>query len=173
MPFQEYSPEQAALLPVHVRDVLSEKHLVFLISALVEKQDLSAWELAYSAEGQRPYHPALLLKVLLYGFALGVRSSRKLEQRVREDLGFRYLAGGAEPDHKTICEFLRRHGRRVNDLFTAVLEQLQRVGLGKLGVVALDSTRVKANASRDRGGRCASGSASWRPWRRTKILVEW
>lgn len=150
MPFQEYSPEQAALLPVHVRDVLSEKHLVFLISAVVEKQDLSAWESAYSQEGQRPYHPALLLKVLLYGFALGVRSSRKLEQRVREDLGFRYLAGGAEPDHKTICEFLRRHGRRVNDLFTTVLEQLQAAGLGKLGVVALDATRVKANASRDR-----------------------
>ena len=69
---------------------------------------------------------------------------------MREDLGFRYLAGGAEPDHKTICEFVRRHGRRVNDLFTAVLEQLQAAGLGKLGVVALDSTRVKANASRDR-----------------------
>ena len=150
MPFQDYSPEQAALLPLHVRDVLSEQHLVFLISAVVEKQDLRAWEAAYGEEGQRPYHPALLLKVLLYGFALGVRSSRKLEQRVREDLGFRYLAGGATPDHKTICEFVRRHGRRVNDLFTAVLEQLQAVGMGKLGVVELDSTRVKANASRDR-----------------------
>jgi len=150
MPFQEYSPEQAALLPLHVRDVLSEKHLVFLISAVVEKQDLRTWEAGYSDEGQRPYHPALLLKVLLYAFALGVRGSRKIEQRVKEDLGFRYLAGGAEPDHKTICEFLRRHGRRVNDLFTAVLEQLQGAGLGKLGVVALDSTRVKANASRDR-----------------------
>lgn len=150
MPFQDYNPEQAALLPLHVRDVLSEKHLVFLISAVVEKQDLSAWEAAYHDEGQRPYHPALLLKVLLYAFALGVRGSRKIEQRIKEDLGFRYLAGGAEPDHKTICEFLRRHGRRVNDLFTAVLEQLQRAGLGKLGVVALDSTRVKANASRDR-----------------------
>lgn len=150
MPFQEYSPEQAALLPVHVRDVLSEKHLVFLISAVVEKQDLRGWEAAYSDEGQRPYHPALLLKVLLYAFALGVRGSRKIEQRIKEDLGFRYLAGGAEPDHKTICEFLRRHGRRVNDLFTAVLEQLQKAGLGKLGVVAVDSTRVKANASRDR-----------------------
>lgn len=150
MPFQEYSPEQAALLPLHVRDVLSEKHLVFLISAVVDKQDLRAWEAAYSDEGQRPYHPALLLKVLLYAFALGVRGSRKIEQRVKEDLGFRYLAGGAEPDHKTICEFLRRHGQRVNDLFTAVLEQLQAAGLGKLGVVALDSTRVKANASRDR-----------------------
>jgi len=150
MPFQEYSPEQAALLPLHVRDVLSEDHLVFLISAVVEKQDLREWEAAYSDEGQRPYHPALLLKVLLYGFALGVRASRKIEQRIKEDLGFRYLAGGAEPDHKTICEFLRRHGRRVNDLFTAVLEQLQAAGMGKLGLVALDSTRVKANASRDR-----------------------
>lgn len=150
MPFQEYSPEQAALLPLHVRDVLREDHLVFLISAVVEKQDLREWEAAYSEEGQRPYHPALLLKVLLYGFALGVRASRKIEQRIQEDLGFRYLAGGAEPDHKTLCEFLRRHGRRINDLFTAVLEQLQGAGLGKLGVVALDSTRVQANASRDR-----------------------
>ena len=150
MPFQEYSPEQAALLPLHVRDVLNGKHLVFLISAVVEKQDLRAWEAAYSDEGQCPYHPALLLKVLLYAFALGVRGSRKIEQRIKEDLGFRYLAGGAEPDHKTICEFLRRHGQRVNDLFTAVLEQLQAAGLGKLGVVALDSTRVKANASRER-----------------------
>jgi len=150
MPFQDYSPEQAALLPLHVREVLSEKHLVFLIHEVVERQDLREWEASYSEEGQRPYHPALLLKVLLYGFALGVRSSRKLEQRVREDLGFRYLAGGAEPDHKTICEFVRRHGRRVNDLFTAVLEQLQRAGMGKLGVAAVDSTRVKANASRQR-----------------------
>ena len=150
MPFQEYSPEQAALLPLHVRDVLSEEHLVFLVSAVVDKQDLREWEAAYSEEGQRPYHPALLLKVLLYGFALGVRASRKIEQRIKEDLGFRYLAGGAEPDHKTICEFLRRHGRRINDLFTAVLEQLQAAGLVKLGVMALDSTRVKANASRDR-----------------------
>ena len=150
MPFQEYSPEQAALLPLHVRDVLSEEHLVFLVSAVVDKQDLREWEAAYSEEGQRPYHPALLLKVLLYGFALGVRASRKIEQRIKEDLGFRYLAGGAEPDHKTICEFLRRHGRRINDLFMAVLEQLQAAGLVKLGVLALDSTRVKANASRDR-----------------------
>ena len=71
MPFQEYSPEQAALLPLHVRDVLSEKHLVFLISAMVEKQDLRAWESVYSEEGQRPYHPALLLKVLLYGLRWG------------------------------------------------------------------------------------------------------
>src|SRR6202007_370721 len=150
MPFQEYSPEQAALLPLHVRDVLNGKHLVFLISAVVEKQEFRAWEAAYSDEGQCPYHPALLLKVLLYAFALGVRGSRKIEQRIKEDWGFRYLAGGAEPDHKTICECLRRHGQRVNDLFTAVLEQLQAAGLGKLGVVALDSTRVKANASHER-----------------------
>jgi hypothetical protein len=80
------------------------------------------------------------------------------------DLGFRYLAGGAEPDHKTICEFLRRHGRRVNDLFTAVLEQLQAAGLGKLGVVALDSTRVQANASRER----VISEAGWRAERAGK-----
>ena len=149
MPFQEYSPEQAALLPLHVRDVLSEKHLVFLISAMVEKQDLSQWESAYSEEGQLPYHPALLLKVLLYGFALGVRSTRKLERGTGRP-GISVFGSGSRAGSQDLCEFLRRHGRRVNDLFTAVLEQLQQAGLGKLGVVALDSTRVRANASRDR-----------------------
>jgi hypothetical protein len=138
MPFQEYSPEQAALLPVYVRDVLSEDHLVFLISAAVEKQDLREWEAAYSEEGQRPDHPALLRKVLLYGFALGVRGSRKI---------WGFAIWRAERNR---IEFLRRHRRRVNDLFTAVPEQLQAAGLVKLGVLALDSTGVKANASRDR-----------------------
>jgi len=89
----------------------------------------------------------LLVKVWLYAYALGITSSRRLEQRVREDLGFRYLAGGAQPDFWTLNGFRRRHAKALNDLFTQVVEFARQAGLGRLGHVAIDSTRVKANAS--------------------------
>jgi len=91
-----------------------------------------------------------MVKVWLYAYALGVTSSRRLEQRIREDLAFRYLAGGATPDHWTLNEFRRQHRRAINELFTQVLEVARDAGLGRLGQVAIDSTRVAANASRKR-----------------------
>jgi hypothetical protein len=96
------------------------------------------------------YHPSLMLKVWLYAYVLGVTSSRRLEQRVREDLAFRYLAGGAQPDYWALNAFRRRHARALNDVFVQVLETAQRLGLARVGTVAIDSTRVKANASPDR-----------------------
>jgi len=96
--FLEYNPEQAYLLPPTVREVLGAGHLCFFVHAAVEKLDMLELEAGYSEEGHPAYHPALLLKVWLYAYALGMTSSRRLEQRVREDLGFRYLAGGAQPD---------------------------------------------------------------------------
>ena len=101
-------------------------------------------------EGRQAYHPALLLKVWLYAYALGVTSARRLEQRVREDLAFRYLAAGAGPDYWTLNQFRTRHARALNDLFTRVVELARSLGMGRLGHVAMDSTRVAANASRDR-----------------------
>jgi transposase len=147
MKFLVYSPDQAYLLPPSVREVLGEDHLCFFVVRVVQGLDLSAFEQAYSEEGQPGYHPALLVAVWLYAYALGVTSSRRLEQRVREDLAFRYLAGGAQPDHWTLNEFRRRHRRAINDLFTQVLELARQAGLGH---VAIDSTRVQANASRNR-----------------------
>jgi len=146
----EYSPEQAELLPRHVRDELPKQHLCFLIHEVVESQDLSRFDAAYSEEGQRAYDPRLMLKVWLYGFAVNVRSTRKLEQRIQEDLGFRYLAGGLRPDHKTLSEFLRRHGEAIEELFTQVLSWARQAGMARLGRVAIDSTRIRANASPDR-----------------------
>src|SRR6266498_3529514 len=96
------------------------------------------------------YHPSLMLKVWLYAYALGVTSARRLEQRVREDLALRYLAGGGQPDFWTLNGFRRRHARGLNDAFVQVLEMLQKLGLARIGTVAIDSTRVKANASLDR-----------------------
>ncbi len=147
--FYEYNPEQAYLLPPSVKDVLGETHLCFFVHRVVEKLDLGEFEAAYSEEGQRAYHPAMQLKVWLYAYALGVTSSRRLEQRIREDLAFRYLAGGAQPDYWALNEFRKRHGRAMNDVFTQVVELARSTGMGRLGHVAIDSTRIAANAAAD------------------------
>lgn len=150
MKFLDYHPDQAYLLPPSVADVLGSNHLCFYIRRMVEKLDLSAFESDYGEEGRLAYHPALMVGVWLYAYALGVASSRRLEQRVREDLAFRYLAAGAQPDHWTLNEFRRRHPKALNDLFTQGVEEARRAGLVRLGHVAIDSTRVKANASPNR-----------------------
>jgi transposase len=147
--FYEYNPEQAYLLPPSVRQVLGEEHLCFFVHRVVEKLDLQEFEQGYSDEGHPAYHPALLLKVWLYAYALGVTSSRRLEQRVREDLAFRYLAGGAQPDFWALNEFRKRHRRAINDVFTQVVELARSLGMGQLGHVAIDSTRIAANAAVD------------------------
>ncbi len=147
--YYEYNPDQGYLLPPNVRQVLGEEHLCFLVHRAVERLDLWEFEQAYSEEGHPAYHPALLLKVWLYAYALGVTSSRRLEQRVREDLAFRYLAGGAQPDFWALNEFRKRHRRAMNDVFTQVVELARSLGMGKLGHVAIDSTRIAANAAPD------------------------
>lgn len=147
--FYEYNPEQAYLLPPSVREVLGENHLCFFVHRAVEKLDLDGFTATYSEEGQRAYHPALQLKVWLYAYALGITSSRRLEERIREDLAFRYLAGGAQPDYWALNDFRRRHGRAMNEVFTQVVELARSVGMGKLGHVAIDSTRIAANAAAD------------------------
>jgi transposase len=147
--FLDYNPEQAYLLPPSVRDVLREDHLCFFVHRAVEKLDLREFEADYSEEGHPAYHPALLLKVWLYAYALGVTSSRRLEQRIREDLAFRYLAGGAQPDFWALNEFRKRHRQALNNVFTQVVELARSLGMGKLGHVAIDSTRVAANAAAD------------------------
>jgi transposase len=150
MRFLPYNPDQAYLLPPSVKDLLGEEHLCFFLHRVVEQLDLSEFERAYGEEGPPAYAPALMVKVWLYAYALGLTSSRRLEQRIREDLAFRYLAGGASPDPWTLNEFRRQHRRAINDLFTQVLELARDAGLGQLGHVAIDSTRVAANASRNR-----------------------
>jgi transposase len=149
--YQPYSPEQAELLPAHVKDVLGADHLCFVVHEMVEACDLREFESQEpDAGGQRAYDPRMMLKIWLYGFCVNVRTTRKLEQRIREDLGFRYLAGGATPDHKTLSEFQRRHREPIAAMFTEVLMFLRRTGMARVGTVAIDSTRVKGSASPDR-----------------------
>jgi transposase len=145
-----YNPEQVWLLPPSVRDELGEGHLAVFVHELVERLDLGQFEAEYSEQGRPGYPPQLLLKVWLYAYALGVTSSRRIEQRIHEDLGFRLLAGSLKPDHWTINEFRKRHPKGLNDVFTQVLEAARGMGMGQLGRVAIDSTRVAASASPDR-----------------------
>lgn len=148
--FLDYNPDQAYLLPPSVRDGLGLGHLCFFLRRVMAKLNLSAFREEYGSEGGPAYAPEMLASVWLYAYALSVTSSRRLEQRIREDLAFRYLAGGATPDHWTLNAFRRRHRKALNDLFTQVLEMARNTGLGRLGHVAIDSTRIAANASRDR-----------------------
>jgi transposase len=148
--FLPYNPDQAYLLPPNVKDVLGENHLAFFVHRVVERLDLREFEQVYSEEGGALYAPELMLKVWLYAYVLGVTSARRLEQRLQEDLAFRYLAGGARPDNWALSAFRRRHGRGLNDVFTQVLELARGMGMVKLGHVAIDSTRVRGAASRER-----------------------
>ena len=146
--FFAYHPDQGYVLPAYVQDVLGAEHLCFHVHQIVEALDVSQFEQAYGAEGRLAYPPRMMLKVWLYAFALGVTSTRRLEQRIREDLPLRYLAGCLQPDHKTLSEFLRRHRVAINGVFTQVLEMARAAGMAKLGHVAIDSSRIQANASR-------------------------
>lgn len=148
--FMDYSPDQAFLLPPSVRDVLGPDHLCFFVRQVVAKLNLDAFRNEYAEEGGPAYAPEMMISVWLYAYALGVTSSRRLEQRIREDLAFRYLAGSATPDYWTLNDFRRRHAKGLNDLFTRVVELARASGLGRLGHVAIDSTRIAANASRNR-----------------------
>jgi transposase len=129
--FRAYEPEQGWLLPPSVKDVLGEGHLSLFIHEALEQLARDS----YSDEGQPGYHPKLLLKLWLYAYCLGVTSSRRVAQRTREDLGFRYLAGGAEPDYWTLNNFRHRHPRGLNDLFTQVVEWARAHGWAGRGIV--------------------------------------
>ena len=148
--FKVYSPDQAYLLPPSVRDELGEKHLCFFVREVIERLDMSVFEHSYSQEGGELYAPQLMLGVWLYAYALGITSARQVERRLVEDLAFRYLAAGERVDNWALSAFRRRHGRALNDAFTQVLEWAQGRGMAKLGRVAIDSTRIAANANRDR-----------------------
>ena len=148
--FKSYIPDQAYLLPPSVRDELGGDHLCFFVRRVVDRLDLSAFRQAYSAEGGMLYAPELMLSVWFYAHALGITSARQLERRLVEDLPLRYLAAGERVDNWTLSAFRRLHRRALNDCFTQVLEMARELGMGKLGRVAIDSTRITASASRDK-----------------------
>jgi transposase len=148
--YRSYFPEQDFLLPPSLREWLPENHLAYFVSDLVEQLDLSAIESYYEREerGYPPYHPCMMTKLLVYGYCVGVFSSRKLEKKLVEDVAFRVLAAGNQPDFRTISEFRRIHLKALEGLFEQVLRLALKLGAMKLGRVAIDGSKVKANASK-------------------------
>jgi len=147
--FRPYDPDQPFLMPASMREWLPSSHLAYFISDVVDHLDLSAIMDRYEEEkGYPPYHPAMMVKVLLYAYCIGVPSSRKIAKRLEEDVALRVLAANNTPDFRTISDFRKDHLKALAALFVQVLKLCQRAGLVKLGHVALDGTKIKANASK-------------------------
>ena len=148
--YRPYVPEQDFLLPPSLRDWLPENHLAYFVSDLVDELDLTAIESPYEAEdrGQPPYHPVMMTKVLVYAYCVGVFSSRQIQRRLAEDVAFRVLAAGNQPDFRTIADFRKQHLAALSELFEQVLHLALELGGHRLGRVAVDGTKVKANASK-------------------------
>lgn len=138
------------LLPPSLLDWLPKGHLVHFILDVVEQLDLSKIYASYQGDGrgQPPYEPGMMTALLLYAYCTGVPSSRQIEKKTIEDVAFRVIAANRHPDHDSICDFRKRHLKALADLFVQALRLCQKAGLVKLGHVALDGTKIKANASK-------------------------
>lgn len=149
--FRPYNLDQRLLLPPDLREWLPADHLALFISDVVDELDLSAIRHAYDeadGRGQPPYHPAMMVKLLLYAYCVGRPSSRKIERATHEDVAFRVLVADQHPDHDSIAAFRQRHLDALGALFGQVLRLCQAAGLVSLGHVALDGTKLAANASK-------------------------
>jgi len=148
--YRPYCPDQMFLLPPSLRDWLPEDHLVYFVSDVVDQLDLSKIESVYEKDdrGQPPYHPRMMTKILVYAYCIGVFSSRKIQKRLIEDVAFRVLAAGNQPDFRTISDFRKIHLDAIQGLFEQVLKLALTAGAIKLGRVALDGSKIKANASK-------------------------
>jgi transposase len=148
--YRPYHPDEELLLPPSLRDWLPEKHLAYFVSDVVDNLDLSAMNAVYGNEkrGQPPYNPLMMTKVLVYAYCVGVFSSRRIERRLVEDIAFRVLAAGNQPNFRTISDFRKIHLKTLEGLFEQVLQIALEAGAIKVGRVALDGTKMKANASK-------------------------
>jgi transposase len=147
--FRPYEPDQMLLMPPALADWVPEEHLARFVRDVVEALDLRAIEDTYAEErGYPPYDPRMMTTVLLYAYCTGTYSSRKIARQLVDSVAFRFLAAGNQPDFRTISEFRRRHGAALAALFVQGLKLCRQAGLVKLGRVAVDGTKMKANASK-------------------------
>lgn len=147
--YHPYTPDQASLLPASYAEMISASDPVHVVRSVLEQLDLGAIHEKLRAErGRPPYHPKAMVGLLIYGACRGMYASRRLQQACRQDLSFMYLMGRVQPDFHTICEFRQRFETELKGLFSQVLELCHRAGLVRLGHVALDGTKIRANASK-------------------------
>ncbi|MDP3042524.1 MAG: transposase, partial [Candidatus Omnitrophota bacterium] len=147
MNYKEYNPNQTQLFGYKPEDVLSEDHLAYLVDEMVENLDLKKFYDLTPGAGNPAYDPRLMLKVLFFGYATGVFSSRKLQQQCQENLAFIHLSRGQQPKFRAICEFRIRQQGNIKELFPQLLEIAKKLKILKIGRLVLDSTKIKANAS--------------------------
>ena len=149
--FRTCTLDQPLLLPPSLQDWLPEDHLARFIVDVTDQLDLAKILTVYEGQdgrGLAAYHPVMMVRLLLYGYCRGVVSSRKVERATYEDVAFRYLSADQHPDHDTISSFRQRHLQNIADLFMQALQLCDKAGLIKLGHVAIDGTKLKANASK-------------------------
>ena len=148
--FRAYQPDQILLLPPKLRDWMPEGHLAHQVSDVVDSLKLKAFYAPYEGDGRRcsPYSPRMMVKLLIYGYATGVFSSRGIARKLEEDVAFRMLAAGNTPNHRTICTFRRRHLEAFRQLFLDVVRTAGEMGLVRFGTLSIDGTKVRANASK-------------------------
>ena len=174
--FRDCNLDQMLLLPASLHDWLPEGHLARFVAEVVETLDLSAIYGQYEegdGRGLAAYDPRMMVRVLIYGYSRGVTSSRRIERATYEDVAFRYLAADEHPDHATIADFRKENLARLSQLFVQVLRLCQQAGLVKLGHVALDGTKVKANASKHKAMSYARmGEAEKQLEEEVKALLE-
>lgn len=145
--FKNYNQNQVQLLPANLNESIPADHLARLISQVVDGMDTSAIERSYSDQGQHAYHPKMLIKVLVYGYSVGIRSSRKLADRLNEDLVFMWLSGRQTPDFRTIADFRKAKLIDIKALFVQILSLCRELGMVRVGKVSFDGTKMKADAS--------------------------
>ena len=136
------------ILPPSVQDYLPDDHLARFVVDIVEQLDVGHLSAVYSGRGSRPFHPAMLVALLFYGYSTGVFSSRKLEKATYDSIAFRYICANTNPDHDTIASFRKRFLKELGALFVDILVVGEAMGLLKLGTISLDGTKIKANASK-------------------------
>src|SRR5271156_5410693 len=146
--FRAIDRKSKYLLPPSVDEWVPEKHLARFIGEVIDDLDLGRMSQAYRGTGSASYHPRMLLGILVYGYATGVFSSRKLERATYDSVAFRFLAGNEHPDHDTIANFRRRFLKDIEKLFEEVLKLAREMGVLKMGTIGLDGTKIHANASR-------------------------
>ena len=157
--YRPYQPNQTLLLPPSVSEWLPEDHLVHFINDAVDALDLSALHERYAGDGRRnaPFDPAMLVKVVLYGFASGVVSSRQVARKLREDVAFRVLAAENFPAHRTIREFRQVHRDALAGLFVQVVKLAHEAGLLKLGRIGIDGDQTQSQCQQAQSHELTSG----------------
>lgn len=148
--YRPYFPDQDLLLPQSLREWLPEGHLAYFVSDVVDQLDLSPFHAPYAGDGRRksPFDPRMMLKILIYAYATGVFSSRKIARKLEEDVAFRVLAADNFPSHRTLCDFRKRHLTAFRHVFVQVVQIAREAELVSLGTLAIDGTKIKANASK-------------------------